>query len=243
MERSLDTAHTGVSEASIASERAGILRFSATHLLVALVLLIVAAPFFEEFGSGDLIEALLFTLVLVFAVLSVGGRRRDMVFAIILVVPTIAAKWGNRHLPQFVPAEAFRIGAILFLAFIVAHLLRFVLHAPRVNSEVISAAISAYLLIGVIWALAYMLAAELVPGSFVVTAGPASSASMTGFNGVYFSFVTLSTVGYGDLVPVSKVARMLAMTEAMTGVFYVAILISRLVALYAPRRGSDHTGR
>ncbi len=56
---------------------------------------------------------------------------------------------------------------------------------------------------------------------------------MSGFTGFYFSFVTLSTVGYGDITPVSKVARMLAAMEAMTGLLYVAVLIARLVSLYS----------
>jgi hypothetical protein len=56
---------------------------------------------------------------------------------------------------------------------------------------------------------------------------------MEGFNAFYFSFITLSTVGFGDITPVSKVARTLAAMEAITGLFYVAVLISRLVALYS----------
>ncbi|MEO8429729.1 MAG: potassium channel family protein [Verrucomicrobiota bacterium] len=66
-------------------------------------------------------------------------------------------------------------------------------------------------------------------------AGPVSSHTMKGFTGLYFSFITLSTVGYGDIVPISGMARMLAMMEAMAGTFYVAILISRLVAVYSSR--------
>ena len=63
---------------------------------------------------------------------------------------------------------------------------------------------------------------------------------MNGFNGFYFSFITLSTVGYGDITPVSKVARMLAAMEAMTGLFYVAILIARLVSLYSAPGSTEH---
>jgi voltage-gated potassium channel len=58
---------------------------------------------------------------------------------------------------------------------------------------------------------------------------------MDGFTGLYFSFTTLSTVGYGDILPVSSVARMLAMVEAMFGMFYVTLLIARLVSLYSSK--------
>jgi voltage-gated potassium channel Kch len=75
--------------------------------------------------------------------------------------------------------------------------------------------------------------AQLVPGSFAFSTGPASSQAMTGFTAYYFSFVTLTTVGYGDITPVSNGARALAAMEAMTGTLYVAVLISRLVALYS----------
>jgi uncharacterized membrane protein len=55
---------------------------------------------------------------------------------------------------------------------------------------------------------------------------------MTGFDSLYFSFVTLSTIGYGDITPASRVARMLSITEATTGMFYMTVLIARLVGVY-----------
>jgi voltage-gated potassium channel len=72
---------------------------------------------------------------------------------------------------------------------------------------------------------------RLDPNSFVFTLGPKSSQSMNGFTGLYFSFITLSTVGYGDIIPVSEMAQMLAIVEAMFGMFYVTLLIARLVSL------------
>ena len=65
---------------------------------------------------------------------------------------------------------------------------------------------------------------------------------MDGFNAFYFSFITLSTVGYGDITPVSRIARWLAAMEAMTGLLYVAVLIARLVALYRSGEGKFHVG-
>ena len=58
---------------------------------------------------------------------------------------------------------------------------------------------------------------------------------MDGFNAFYFSFVTLSAIGYGDITPVSRVARMLAVTEAVTGMFYVPMLVARLVSIHSSR--------
>jgi voltage-gated potassium channel Kch len=62
---------------------------------------------------------------------------------------------------------------------------------------------------------------------------------MGGFNGIYFSFITLSTVGYGDITPLSRAARWLAAIEAMTGLLYVAVLIARLVSLYSNAKADD----
>ncbi len=81
--------------------------------------------------------------------------------------------------------------------------------------------------------MAYWLVDVLIPGAFVFNTSAATKETMEGFNAFYFSFITLSTVGYGDITPISKVARMLAATEAMTGLLYVAVLIARLVALYS----------
>jgi hypothetical protein len=66
---------------------------------------------------------------------------------------------------------------------------------------------------------------------------------MSGFTGLYFSFITLSTVGYGDIIPVSDVARMLAIVEAMFGTFYVTLLIARLVSLYSSKSPLENANR
>ncbi len=88
-------------------------------------------------------------------------------------------------------------------------------------------------MLGLMWTMAYWLVDQLTPGgafSFNTNAGPRS---INGFNAFYFSFITLSTVGYGDITPVSTIARWLAAMEAMTGLLYVAVLIARLVSLYS----------
>ena len=127
----------------------------------------------------------------------------------------------------------FLIAGLALIAFVVANLLRFVLRAPSVNTEVLCASISAYLMLGLLWTVAYWLVAQVTPNAFAFNTNTGTKETMVGFNAFYFSFITLSTVGYGDIAPVSRIARWLAATEAMTGLLYVTVLIARLVSLYS----------
>jgi len=220
-----------------ARQRLRFLRFSMVELLVALALLFFFLPFTQEFEAGTYIESILLSIVLLSAVLAVAGRRRALTIAILLAIPTLVARWSNHFRPDLVPPEAFLVGGLLVFIFVAGHILHFVLRAPSVTTEVLCASISAYVILGLIWTIAYWLVDEIVPNAFAFTSGVKEP--MRGFNAFYFSFVTLSTVGYGDITPVARVARMLAALEAMTGLLYVAVLIARLVSLYSPRKSDD----
>jgi len=213
--------------------KAGMIRFSVAYFLVTLVLLYVTAPFIEHLPDGILIEGVLMTLVLLSAVLAVSSRRRVLVLALGLVIPAITAKWVSYWRPDLLFAEIFPVTGLLFVFFVVVHLFRFIFRAPRVDSEVLCASVAAYLLLGLLWAFAYILVYRLVPDAFAFTDASAVNRSLEGFNSLYFSITTLSATGFGDIIPVSGLARILAMTEAMVGMFYMALLISRLVGLYA----------
>jgi ion channel len=209
------------------------------YCLASLVLTLVASPFIEELRAGALIQAILLTVVLLSAVFVVGGRGKTLALALLLVAPTLFARWASYSRPDLVSPQVFNGTGMLFLAFVVLQLLRFILRASRVDFEVLCAGITIYRMLGLFWSFAYSLVDRLFPDSFVFNAGPASSRSMQGFQSLSFSFVTLSTTGYGDIVPVSKVARMLAIVEAVFGMFYVTLLIARLVSLYSSNRASD----
>jgi hypothetical protein len=206
-------------------------RFSTVELLVALVLLFVSFPFVEEVKGGDVIVSILLSLVLLSAVLAVADRKGVFFIALVLAIPAIVGRWISHFRPDLVPPPVFLVAGLALIAFVVANLLRFVLRAPSVNTEVLCASISAYLMLGLLWTVAYWLVAQVTPNAFAFNTGPKET--MSGFNAFYFSFITLSTVGYGDITPVSRISRWLAATEAMTGLLYVTVLIARLVSLYS----------
>ena len=205
-------------------------RFSTVQLLIALALLFVSFPFVEEVEGGDVIISILLSLVLLSAVVAVADRKRVFFIALLLAIPAIGGRWTNHFRPDLIPPPVFLTAGLILIAFVVANLLRFVLRAPSVNVEVLCASISAYLMLGLMWTVA--------GGAFAFNTN-AGNQSMNGFTAFYFSFITLSTVGYGDITPVSRIARWLAATEAMTGLLYVAVLIARLVALYSAPKSND----
>ena len=224
-----------MNEISSAGPTGSLRRFGTVELLIAIAALFISMPFIESLRSGPIIESILMTIVLISGVLAIADRRGIVVIAVVLAVPAVIGRWMDHYRPDLIPPEIYLFATILFVLFVIINLLRFVLTASSVDAEVLCASISAYLLLGFVWTLAYWLVAELVPNAFAFNG---ADASLKGFNGLYFSFITMSTVGYGDITPVAKVARMLAATEAVTGSLYIAVLIARLVALQAAPKPS-----
>ena len=115
---------------------------------------------------------------------------------------------------------------------------RGVITSPEVTTETLYGAVTAYLLLGLTWGLAYALVERLYPGSF---RSPVDTDGLAGPVLMFFSFITLTSVGYGDIVPLGGHARSLAILEAITGQMYLAVFIARLVGIQG--RGGSSTPR
>ena len=129
-------------------------RFSTVQLLIALAVLLMSAPFVEELEGGHLILSVLFSLVLLAGVFAVADRKRTLAIALILAVPAITARWINHFRPNLVHPAVFLVCALLLLAFVIGHLLHFILRAPVVTVDVLCASIAAYLMLGLMWTVA-----------------------------------------------------------------------------------------
>ena len=197
-----------------------------TVLFYTLLLTMAAVPLFGEFGwAGALLEWLLAAILLA-GMMPVGTTRNRRV-----LLSVAALIWLARPVTAWLdhPAlSAMTLGFWTVMGIIAAaHALRFAMRATKVDAEHLYAALSAYLLAGVFFGLFYWVLEQLGPGSFV-TAG-----EFTRMSAFYFSFVTLATIGYGDIVPRSDVARGLAMVEGVGGQLFLAVLVARLVSLYS----------
>jgi hypothetical protein len=219
---------------------AGLFRFSFAQFLIALILLLLSSLCLPGAQGGSVILDGLMSLVLISAVLAVGGGRRSLGVAIGLVLPALTAQWVDRYQPDLVPRWVITAVGLVFVTFVIGQLLRFILRAPHVSTDVLCAGLSVYLLLGLLWAFGYLLTARLIPDGFKLLYGAAETGGMNRFKAIYFSFVSLSCLGCNDIVPVSRWARILMVVEATTGVLFLAVMIARLVALYSrPSRGEN----
>jgi voltage-gated potassium channel Kch len=216
-------------EARLAPAKTGLFKHSIAWFLAAIALLFVATPVIEMLPNGHWIASIIVTLSLVAAVLAVGGSRIHNLTAVILVTPVVAGWWLQHHRSEGFPFLLFGATLLTFISYAIARFILFILKSPRVNSEVLSAGIVTYLMLAVWWSTAYSLVGLLVPNSF---AGLREGVHrLYGFDALYFSVITLTTVGYGEILPLSMPARMLAMMESLCGTLYVAVFVARLVSL------------
>jgi len=224
-------------------------------LLGALILLLLSAPVVQLFLPGwhpyfaRITVAACFTLMLISAVFAVSERRRTVIVALLLAVPAILLAGLNVLLRWDGLVIAYHLFGISFLGYTVVVILAFLFREQRVTLNMIFASLCVYLLLGVLWAEVYSLLEILEPESFVFTFAEEGTSYRMRFGGeqsifpLYYSLVTMTTLGYGDIVPASSATRMFAAVQALMGQLYLVVLVARLVGLHisqgATRKNQD----
>jgi hypothetical protein len=198
-------------------------------MLVSLSLLIVIGPFLEEYTTISYIMDIFLTVVLVFGVASVSYRKYAVAIALCLIVPVLIISWSSKvvAIPRLLLFSDFL--ATMFFLFLILSILAHIFRQDEVTREVIYGAIVVYLLIGVMWAFVFNIMETLHPDSFSIPAFIHSNDRSVMF---YYSFTTLTTLGYGDVTPLSGPAKSLATVEAIIGQMYIAVLIAKLVGTH-----------
>lgn len=206
------------------------LRYRYAILFYTLLLTMAAAPLLAAFGlTGALIELFLAANLLAALVPASTGKFRRVLLTILAVV------WLARPVTAWIDhptLSAMTLGLWTLIGlFAAAGALRFAMGAESVDAEHLHAALSAYLLAGIFFGLFYWVLEQIGPGTF------ATSGDFTRASAFYFSFVTLATLGYGDIVPLTDVARGLGLIEAVGGQLFLVVLVARLVSVWGRKNG------
>ncbi len=200
-------------------------RYRYTWFLLSLIAMIVVAPMAQTAVIADVVHQILFTIVVLLALNTVSERGGRQIAAAVCAAGWLILSWAE----FLFDARAVHIPAnsALFCLFAVVmyNILKLLSRARETDANVLSAAIAAYFMLGVAWAVSFDIIERIAPGSFHgLDQGPRWPEFL------YFSMGTLTTVGYGDITPTNPSVGIWATLEAACGVLYVAVLIAHLVA-------------
>lgn len=207
-------------------------------LLACLFVALIVPSYFDGHPLFNVVWKVIFTSVLLAALYSLVGHKKVWFPALVLMLPTLATVWIEHFsVHNRVLFYLDNLTTILFLGFICYQFLIYVLRSRVVSANMIYASMCVYLMIGIIWAAIYSNINLFYNGAFFfANVAPEKTLVLEEqLMGVftYYSYVTLTTLGYGDVVPTHKVAQSWATVEAMVGQFYIAVIMARLVSIHA----------
>jgi hypothetical protein len=207
--------------------------------LAFLVLVIIVAPMVNLSQFSRLTLSATFALTLIIGAFATIRNRIVIALAVILAVTALSVSLIGELAPQLRLTELQAALRLTCLSILVVMAVRIALRPGRVDGYRVMAGIVGYLLIGLTWTFAYQLVVNLSPDAIHFVTEQSNTSLQQESHLIYYSFITLCTVGYGDAYPVHPVVRSLAVAEALVGQLYIAILIASLVGMALQTRSLE----
>jgi hypothetical protein len=198
---------------------------------VCILLFLVIGPVVERYrGLRALLDVFL-CMVFLATVKAVATHRKQFLTAVCIVVPFLVLHWLGRYGASVPVAFTACVLGVAFLGYAIVLILRFVFRTDTVTASTIFAAVSVYMLLALLWSLVFRGLDLVEPGSFR-SPGAEIQITESTLRYVYYSFVTLTTVGYGDFTPNSSLAGGLAVMESVVGQIYLVVQVAWLVGMH-----------
>jgi len=205
-------------------------------LLCLIMGLLVLVPILQRFVAIRIFIDLFLTAIFISMVYTVSDKKGQVITGVVLASVMVTLLWLQYFYPNKAIAALAMITGVLFIAMVIASILGFMLKSTDVNREMIYAAILLYLLAALMWAFGYTFLELINPTSFSIDL-KRSDGYVLVFQ--YYSFVTITTLGYGDITPVSEVARAFSLLEAVVGQLYLVVAVAWLVGMYVSKKSKQ----
>ncbi|QZP32379.1 potassium channel family protein [Pseudomonas sp. DR48] len=202
-----------------------------TYLLLLLLGLILLFPFLEEGIFARTLLGILFSIVLLVGAFATRQTRMGFILKTALALLAVGLQWAALWAGSIAMLDLAGLAYATSLAVSFSGVLRYILQRGPITTDKLHGALAGYILLAFVWSFVYAMVEVSSPGSF----GPGQLDFVqpgTFFRLIYFSFTTLTTTGYGDVLPLTNHARSVVMVEEFSGVFYVGVVIARLAGLY-----------
>ncbi len=201
-------------------------------ILMGLIMaLLILGPILERFVAIRILIDLFLTAIVLFMLPMVSHKKRWASIGLLLAVAMTASLWLKYFFKyELIAAVSMMIG-VLFTVFVTAITLRFIMNSKTVYREIVYAAMLVYLLVAQLWALVYTFLYLIEPASFHLPQGQGDFLIFE-----YYSFVTLTTLGYGDITPLTKVAKAFSVVEAVVGQLYLVVVVAWFVGMHVSKK-------
>ena len=199
------------------------------NFMVSIVLLLILSAVLEGVKYGHLVVNTISSIVFISGVYAVGRDKRTILILIVLGLPWFLSEWAFTTSPQSIFAS------ILFFLFVTVKIFNHILKSKEITLDTLYAAVCVYLLLGILWVPIYGSIEYLSPGAVFVSDSLGASGTISTNELIYYSYTTLSTLGYGDIISITPLARILSVLEALTGQLFIVFLVARLVSIYTAK--------
>jgi voltage-gated potassium channel len=213
-------------------------RFSS--LLIFIIALLVIGPLVEEFVRLRILMDILWSAIFISAIYAVSRKKHHILIAVLLALPMLGAIWSKYYVENKTVIVVGSLCGAAFILFTIIQIVIFIYGHEEVTRDLIIGAAVVYLLMAIMWTFIFVAVETLHPGSFNIPEGQNIEANR---QFLYYSFVTLTTLGYGDITPLTGLARSLCVLEAVLGQLYLVVQVAWLVGVHVSQSMSKKTGR
>ena len=203
-------------------------------ILLGLILgLLILVPIFNRFVTARIFIDLFLTAVIISMVYAMSHKKGHVIVGILLVLVTLVSLWLQYYYPNRSVEAVGMVAGVFFTALVIANIMGVMFKSEAVNREIIYEAILLYLLAALLWAFLYTFLELVDPASFNIDLSQGKDHFLI-FQ--YYSFVTITTLGYGDITPVTEVAKAFSVLEAVVGQLYLVVAVAWLVGMYVSKK-------
>jgi hypothetical protein len=204
-------------------------------LLATMFFLFAAVPLLEGLVGIRLLIDIFFSALLISGIFAISDKRSTAIIGLVIAVTAFIARWSGYFLANPLVSALDEVLGGVFSAYAAIAILSYVFRQKEVTADVIYGAFCVYLFFGLMWAFLFSFMEIVQPGSFDI-----ETPSTYGF--IYYSFVTQTTLGYGEITPTSGAARSFSALEAIIGQLYLAVTVARLVGIHISQSLSKQSG-
>jgi hypothetical protein len=198
-------------------------------LLIFIIAMLVLGPLIDEFARLRILMDILWSGIFISAIYAVSQKKHHILIAVLLALPMLGAIW-SKYVVEYraLQVVGYLCGAA-FIFFTIVQMLIFIYSHKEITRDLIVGAAVVYLLMAIMWTFIFTVVDTLHPGSFNIPQGQDIQDAQYF---IYYSFVTLTTLGYGDITPVTRLARSFSTLEAVMGQLYLVVQVAWLVGVH-----------